>query len=91
MEFSIHKVLPFDSKRRRMSIFVSKSENQEEEILMLCKGADEAILDKCLNPNPETLELLEKYASEGRRTLCIAWEDWNVNVFVELDFEQEHL
>lgn len=94
LEFEVLKILPFDSNRRRMSIFViNPLINENEEILMFSKGADEAILNKCTQKNPETLRLLKEYAVQGHRTLCIAmrrlkrfeFEEWlKMREFVNL-------
>lgn len=39
IELEVLKVLPFDSNRKRMSIIVK----MDDEILLLCKGADEQV------------------------------------------------
>lgn len=73
-EHEILNVLEFNSNRKRMSV-ISKS--PDGKIVLMTKGADTVILerlDKHNNPHGEKiLELLEDCATEGLRTLCIAY------------------
>ncbi|KAI6206385.1 Phospholipid-transporting ATPase [Aphelenchoides besseyi] len=74
IELEILKILPFDSDRKRMSVIVKF----EDQILLLCKGADEQVLPN-LDPvnNDSALvemnrQILANYGRVGLRTLCMA-------------------
>lgn len=51
-KFKLLNVIEFDSTRKRMSVIVRTPEN---EILVICKGAD-SIIEKRLRPGQETLD-----------------------------------
>ncbi|KAI1703715.1 cation transport ATPase (P-type) domain-containing protein [Ditylenchus destructor] len=79
LEWEILKVIPFDSCRKRMSIFLQHvTESQDApRILMLCKGADDEImgrLDTKMDRDivDKSRKRLQKYSTEGLRTLCLA-------------------
>ncbi|KAI1699210.1 cation transport ATPase (P-type) domain-containing protein [Ditylenchus destructor] len=91
LEWEILKVIPFDSCRKRMSIFLQHATESEHasRILMLCKGADDEImgrLDTKMDRDivDKSRKRLQKYSTEGLRTLCLAmrwveieeFEDW---------------
>lgn len=75
--YRILNVLEFDSDRKRMSIIV---ETPTGEIELLCKGADNVILERLaeISPGPLTPSIrevhaqLSRYATCGMRTLCMA-------------------
>uniref|UniRef100_A0A915BCA8 Phospholipid-transporting ATPase n=2 Tax=Parascaris univalens TaxID=6257 RepID=A0A915BCA8_PARUN len=76
--FEILKVLPFDSTRKRMSIIV----RQEDEVAIYCKGADSEVIsvlarsfvDSTYGSSvlKDSRALLEKFSTQGLRTLCLA-------------------
>lgn len=69
--YKILHTLEFDSTRKRMSIILEKEDNNE--ILMLCKGAESHVAPRCVNgPTCETLDHIDGYAEEGLRTLAIS-------------------
>lgn len=85
--------LPFDFKRRRLSIIV---EDKNKEKILICKGAVEEVLDICsyyeldrkehpLNSKSinEIKQMNEKYSKEGYRVIAIAHQhvsdDFNKN------------
>ncbi|KAI0053249.1 calcium transporting ATPase [Auriscalpium vulgare] len=74
-EFQILNVLEFNSTRKRMSTLVRMPDGK---IKLYCKGADTVILER-LSPNQpytdKTMVHLEDYATDGLRTLCIAYRD----------------
>ncbi|KAI0060491.1 calcium transporting ATPase [Artomyces pyxidatus] len=74
-EFQILNVCEFNSTRKRMSTLVR---GPDGKIKLYCKGADTVILER-LSPNQpytdKTMMHLEDYATEGLRTLCIAYRD----------------
>ncbi|KAF9240395.1 Ca-transporting ATPase [Melanogaster broomeanus] len=74
-EYQILNVCEFNSTRKRMSTVVRAPDGK---IKLYCKGADTVILER-LGKNQlfteKTLAHLEDYATEGLRTLCIAYRD----------------
>ncbi|XP_072467859.1 phospholipid-transporting ATPase IB isoform X7 [Notamacropus eugenii] len=81
--FEILNVLEFSSERKRMSVIVRTPSGQ---IRLYCKGADNVIFER-LSENSEfteqTLCHLEYFATEGLRTLCIAYADISEDVYRE--------
>ncbi|EGO00863.1 hypothetical protein SERLA73DRAFT_167084 [Serpula lacrymans var. lacrymans S7.3] len=74
-QFDILNVCEFNSTRKRMSTIVRAPDGK---IKLYCKGADTVILER-LGKNQlyteKTLAHLEDYATEGLRTLCLAYRD----------------
>ncbi|KAG0691925.1 Ca-transporting ATPase [Suillus ampliporus] len=74
-EYEILNVCEFNSTRKRMSTIVRTPNGS---IKLYCKGADTVILERLAKAQPyteKTLVHLEDYATEGLRTLCIAYRD----------------
>ncbi|KAM4860181.1 phospholipid-transporting ATPase IB-like isoform 2-T2 [Thomomys bottae] len=73
--FEILNVLEFSSNRKRMSVIVRTPMGQ---LRLYCKGADTVIYER-LSKNSEfveeTLSHLECFATNGLRTLCVAYTD----------------
>lgn len=74
-EFKILNLLEFTSKRKRMSVIV---QDEDGQILLLCKGADSIIFDR-LSKNGKmyleaTTSYLNDYGEAGLRTLAIAYK-----------------
>lgn len=87
--YKLLNLLEFDSDRKRMTVIV---ETPEGEILLLCKGADNVILERLAADQTddadkvdEVYSQLSHYAKSGMRTLCLAYkkidraeyEQWN--------------
>jgi phospholipid-translocating ATPase len=77
-EYELLHVLEFNSTRKRMSVILRKMD-QDGRIFLLTKGADNIIFDRLSKDNAQK-ELREKtdkdlqfFASEGLRTLCLAY------------------
>ncbi|KXS19904.1 phospholipid-translocating P-type ATPase [Gonapodya prolifera JEL478] len=84
LTYKVLQVLEFSSDRKRMSVIVQTNTGL---ILLLCKGADSVIFERLegsegmdtliremkLYYEDETLLHLEQFASEGLRTLCVAY------------------
>ncbi|KAJ3355905.1 hypothetical protein GGF32_001766 [Allomyces javanicus] len=76
MEIEVLNICEFNSTRKRMSAILRFPDGT---IKLYCKGADTVILERLdqrpgSNPNVDsTMAALEDYASEGLRTLCIAY------------------
>uniref|UniRef100_K3WGR7 Phospholipid-transporting ATPase n=1 Tax=Globisporangium ultimum (strain ATCC 200006 / CBS 805.95 / DAOM BR144) TaxID=431595 RepID=K3WGR7_GLOUD len=74
--YKILHLLEFDSDRKRMSVIL---ETPEGEIELLCKGADNVILER-LTPTDDPAHVdkvydqLSLYAKCGMRTLCLAYK-----------------
>ncbi|CAG5136603.1 unnamed protein product, partial [Candidula unifasciata] len=68
--FRILHSLPFDPTRKRMSVIVQE---ENGEYVLLCKGAEIAILDRIVTGDIlKTQNLINEYAALGLRTLTIA-------------------
>ncbi|KAG8955493.1 hypothetical protein FRC03_011207 [Tulasnella sp. 419] len=77
-EYELLNILDFTSARKRMSVLVRKLEEGDRRIFLLCKGADNVIFER-LKPGQDELkdkteEDLGFFASEGLRTLCLAYK-----------------
>uniref|UniRef100_A0A674GRE2 Phospholipid-transporting ATPase n=1 Tax=Taeniopygia guttata TaxID=59729 RepID=A0A674GRE2_TAEGU len=73
--FEILNVLEFSSNRKRMSVIVRTPAGQ---LRLYCKGADNVIFERLSKDSQymeQTLCHLEYFATEGLRTLCIAYAD----------------
>lgn len=74
-QYELLDVLEFTSDRKRMSVVVRDCQNGK--IILLSKGADEAIFP-CANTGQHIrtfTEAVEHYAQLGLRTLCLAWRE----------------
>ncbi|KAG1759756.1 hypothetical protein EDD22DRAFT_782131, partial [Suillus occidentalis] len=74
-EYEILNVCKFNSTRKRMSTIVRTPSGS---IKLFCKGADTIVLERLAKAQPyteKTLIHLKDYATEGLRTLCIAYRD----------------
>ncbi|CAN6270544.1 unnamed protein product, partial [Urochloa humidicola] len=81
--YELLDVLEFTSDRKRMSVVVK--EGQTGKILLLSKGADEAILPRAY-PEQQIqryLEAVEMYSQLGLRTLCLGWRDVDEDEYKE--------
>ncbi|XP_077871790.1 phospholipid-transporting ATPase IB-like isoform X5 [Ictidomys tridecemlineatus] len=73
--FEILNILEFSSNRKRMSIIVRTPAGH---LRLYCKGADTVIYERLSKDSlfvEDTLKHLEIFATEGLRTLCIAYTD----------------
>ncbi|XP_023570818.1 phospholipid-transporting ATPase IB [Octodon degus] len=73
--FEILNILEFSSNRKRMSIIVRTPTGQ---LRLYCKGADTVIYERLSKDSlfmEETLTHLKLFATEGLRTLCVAYAD----------------
>ncbi|KAK7272394.1 hypothetical protein RJT34_28947 [Clitoria ternatea] len=75
LQFEVLETLEFTSDRKRMSVVVKDCQNGK--ILLLSKGADEAILPyaRAGQQTRHFIEAVEQYAHLGLRTLCLAWRE----------------
>ncbi|KHN36655.1 Phospholipid-transporting ATPase 2 [Glycine soja] len=75
LQYEVLETLEFTSDRKRMSVVLKDCQNGK--ILLLSKGADEAILPYA-HAGKQTrhfIEAVEQYAHLGLRTLCLAWRE----------------
>uniref|UniRef100_A0A8C6VNT6 Phospholipid-transporting ATPase n=1 Tax=Naja naja TaxID=35670 RepID=A0A8C6VNT6_NAJNA len=88
--FEILNVLEFSSDRKRMSVIVRTPDGQ---LRLYCKGADNVIFERLSKDSKymeQTLCHLEYFATEGLRTLCVAYADLSENSYQEwLDIYNE--
>ncbi|KAF8661979.1 hypothetical protein HU200_056593 [Digitaria exilis] len=82
-KYELLDVLEFTSDRKRMSVVVK--EGQTGKILLLSKGADEAILPRVYpgQQKQRYLEAVEMYSQLGLRTLCLGWRDLEEDEYKE--------
>ncbi|XP_077649265.1 phospholipid-transporting ATPase IB isoform X2 [Urocitellus parryii] len=81
--FEILHVLEFSSDRKRMSVIVRTPSGQ---LRLYCKGADNVIFERLSEDSEymeETLCHLEYFATEGLRTLCVAYADLSEDDYAE--------
>ncbi|PON81180.1 P-type ATPase [Trema orientale] len=93
-DVKILKIEPFNSVRKKMSVLVARPDGGKRAF---CKGASEIILSMCnkvvdLNGQPVDLsdqqvmnitEVINSFASEALRTLCLAYQDIDDDSFDE--------
>ncbi|KAM9320677.1 phospholipid-transporting ATPase IB [Gastrophryne carolinensis] len=81
--FELINVLEFSSNRKRMSVIVRTPSGH---LRLYCKGADNVIFERLSRESQfmeQTLNHLEQFASEGLRTLCIAYADLDESEYKE--------
>ncbi|XP_038892983.1 putative phospholipid-transporting ATPase 9 isoform X1 [Benincasa hispida] len=86
--YKLLHVLEFNSSRKRMSVIVR---NEEDKILLFCKGADSIMFER-LGKNgrefeEQTKEHVNEYADAGLRTLILAYRELEEKDFREFDDE----
>ncbi|KAI1715096.1 cation transport ATPase (P-type) domain-containing protein [Ditylenchus destructor] len=82
--YEVIHILDFDNVRKRMSVIVRGGPrgdpNAKKNIKLYCKGADTMILERLSREHTSellkaaTLQHLDKFASDGLRTLCVAYK-----------------
>ncbi|BFZ00490.1 hypothetical protein BsWGS_03529 [Bradybaena similaris] len=81
--FRLLHTLPFDPIRKRMSVIM---QDDNGEYMLLCKGAEIAILDRIVNGDVlETQNLINEYAVLGLRTLTIAQRKLSLEEYMMFD------
>ncbi|XP_059451460.1 probable phospholipid-transporting ATPase 8 [Corylus avellana] len=75
-KYELLQVLEFSSSRKRMSVIVRNVENQ---LLLLCKGADSAMFGRLSKDGrlfeSQTKKHIKKYAEAGLRIMVIAYRE----------------
>ncbi|XP_039049268.1 phospholipid-transporting ATPase 2-like [Hibiscus syriacus] len=83
IKYELLEILEFTSDRKRMSVVVKDCQNGK--ILLLSKGADDAILPYAYDGQQTRtfIEVVEQYAQLGLRTLCLAWRELKEDEYQE--------
>ncbi|KAL4383278.1 hypothetical protein GQ457_15G002870 [Hibiscus cannabinus] len=83
IKYEVLETLEFTSDRKRMSVVVKDCQNGK--IVLLSKGADEAILPYAYagQQTRTFIEAVEQYAQLGLRTLCLAWRELKEDEYQE--------
>ncbi|OQV17784.1 Phospholipid-transporting ATPase ID [Hypsibius exemplaris] len=75
VEYELLDILDFNNVRKRMSVILRK----DGKILLYCKGADSIIMERLRPGNDQLKQItndhLNSFASDGLRTLCLAWKE----------------
>ncbi|XP_035264800.1 phospholipid-transporting ATPase 11C isoform X2 [Anguilla anguilla] len=81
--YELLHVLNFDPVRRRMSVIVK---SKTGETLLFCKGADSSIFPRVKPEEVDRIRMhVERNATEGYRTLCVAYKEMSVEEFAQAD------
>ncbi|KAL8158522.1 hypothetical protein V2J09_000059 [Rumex salicifolius] len=83
LHYEVLDILEFTSDRKRMSVVLRDCKN--EKIILLSKGADEAILPYATTDQPIRVftEAVEQFSQLGLRTLCLAWRELEEDEYQE--------
>jgi len=72
-KYDVLAVNAFDSSRKRMSVVVRRSDRPKGPVLLLCKGADSVIFERCTSKGKaELTKQVDNFAMRGLRTLVLA-------------------
>ncbi|CAG9333982.1 unnamed protein product [Blepharisma stoltei] len=74
LEYRVLGINEFSSERKRMSIVVEPMSERNRNAILLCKGADSVMLERCLGTSKEIITLnehLDEFALAGLRTLVL--------------------
>ncbi|KDN45280.1 phospholipid-translocating P-type ATPase [Tilletiaria anomala UBC 951] len=82
-QYELITVLEFSSARKRMGVIVRRL--SDKQILLLAKGADSVIFERCAPGQDErkdkTDDALEEFANKGLRTLCLAYKELALDAY----------
>ncbi|KAG0491090.1 hypothetical protein HPP92_007953 [Vanilla planifolia] len=83
VQYEILDILEFTSERKRMSIVAKDC--QSGKIILLTKGADEAIFPHACSGQQlrPYIDAVEQYAQLGLRTLCLGWRELHEDEYLE--------
>ncbi|KAH7576968.1 hypothetical protein JRO89_XS01G0184100 [Xanthoceras sorbifolium] len=83
IQYEVLETLEFTSDRKRMSVVLKDC--QSGKIILLSKGADEAILPYASAAQQTRIfvEAVEQYSQLGLRTLCLAWRELEEDEYQE--------
>lgn len=87
LEWELLNVLEFTSARKRMSVFVRRTDLPNAPIYMLMKGADNVVFERSAagqeDIKAQTDEKLDMFAGEGLRTLTLAYREMDESTYRE--------
>jgi phospholipid-translocating ATPase len=77
--YELLNVLEFSSARKRMSVVVRKMDSDDQRLFLMTKGADNVIFERLKKGTGDELKkqtekALDDFASEGLRTLTLAYK-----------------
>jgi phospholipid-translocating ATPase len=82
--YEVMRILDFDSYRKRMSIIVRCLISNK--IILLCKGAENLVIDRCLHGNFNACtRQANRFAKNGWRTLAVAYKYLTIDEFNEYE------
>lgn len=71
-KYHLLQILEFDSDRKRMSILLR--DLQTGKVILMCKGAETAILNNCVAGNVQSCDAdIKTFAKQGWRTLALSY------------------
>lgn len=71
--YEILQILDFDSTRKRMSIILR--DLQSRQIVVYCKGADNAVFKKCISGDVDSCNsAITSFSKKGWRTLALSYK-----------------
>ncbi|XP_038203420.1 phospholipid-transporting ATPase FetA [Arvicola amphibius] len=80
--YQLLAILDFSNERKRMSVVVR---TPEDRVMLFCKGADTIIYEllhpSCASLSEVTMDHLDDFASEGLRTLMVAYRELDNTFF----------
>ncbi|XP_051021041.1 phospholipid-transporting ATPase FetA [Acomys russatus] len=80
--YQLLAILDFSNERKRMSVIVR---TPEDRLMLFCKGADTIIYEllhpSCASLSEVTMDHLDDFASEGLRTLMVAYRELDKSFF----------
>lgn len=82
--YEVMRILDFDFYRKRMSIIVRCSTSNQ--IILLCKGAESLVIDRCSNGNFNACtRQANRFARNGWRTLAVAYKYLSIDEYNEYE------
>ncbi len=84
-KYELFYINEFDSNRKRMSVIVRCL--QTDQFILLCKGAENAVFNKCANKDyvVKSNEYIMDFAQNGWRTLALAYRVLSKQEFDSFD------
>ncbi|KAJ7519907.1 hypothetical protein O6H91_20G059900 [Diphasiastrum complanatum] len=86
-EYEVLDLLEFTSDRKRMSVVIRDSDTRK--LMLLSKGADEAIFPVLCSDQPvrAVADAVETYSKLGLRTMCFAWRELKEDEYTKWSFK----
>jgi Mg2+-importing ATPase len=77
--------LPFDHERRMISVLVESDGKR----LLICRGAPESVVDRCVDVDPGVQKFLQGEFSAGGRVIAVATREWSRTAAVSKSDEKD--